>query len=445
MTSEPGPVKSTGSNALYISLALFLGSLLLTWGLVFATRTHFTPAMLDVDELEYYDFAGEFLQGRYDFNARRVAGYFIVLAGFRWVLGDQLLPLQLAVSFLFSLTTPLTYLLVRREFGSRGAALLAGLGVMTWPTFIRYGATLYSETFALPIFATTLLIFPGPTVTGRKRAWRWFWSGIMLAFCMHVRPMYLLFAPFGALLAYWRARGGKAGLLSAATLAAGCLLIVLPWSILISLREHSPVLLSNIGGETLAGGFNPELLRKERENDMDSVSPSGRVVSVHPGKWVTVSETGYLTPEETKLPYTLQTRLLAERAQAWMLSNPGATLYISFRKLTYMWGIYPFWNGWSQTLLGNLPLIGLLILACVSVFRLRRQYRGTAIFWILPLFVSAVTLVSWGSWRFREPGDLGLFALAAALPWARDVERFLAETWSAPTPPTPGAGESLAP
>lgn len=425
MSRPTPPADPARPNPWLIPVTLFFGSLLLLWGVVLATRSHYTTAMLDLDELEYYDLAGELLQGRYDFNPRRVIGYFLLIASIRKVFGDSILAIQLVVSFFAAFTAPLLYLLVRREFGHARVALLAGLAAMAWPMYVRYGATLYSETVAVPMFAATLLCFPRPR-TGRPGSGlgRWFAAGMMLGLCMHFRPMFLIYAPFGALQAYWRGRPGREGLNRFAMLTAGCLLVVLPWTAVLSSHEHQFVLLSSNGGETLGGGFNPELIRREREGQTEVVTPGGRVTSVIPGKWVTLHETGYLSPEELKLPYTKQSDLVGKRARAWMLANPGLALYIAVRKLTYMWGIYPFWTGLGQTLAGNLPLVVLLILTGVAVVRFRRHYRETSMFWCLPIFVSLVALIGWGSWRFREPGDLGLFALAAALPWARQVEQF---------------------
>ena len=411
-----------------VFVALLLGSALLTCGMACATRSGVTLDRLDADEAEYYDLAGGVIRGRYEINPRRVVGHVLAIAALRGTLGDRLFPIQLAVSLAFSFTAPLTYLLARRELGSRLAALLAGLGVMAWPVYVSYGATIYSETLALPIFAATLLAFPGPRCPPSSRPWRWAFAGLMLGLCMHVRPMYLLFSPFAALVAYWRGRGGRPGLISAGLLATGCLAAVLPWSAFLSMREGSFVLLSSNGGETIAGGLNPELIRREKENDAANrfLTPGGRATWVGPGKWLPPSQTGFLSPEELTLPYTKQSSLLSKRAMAWIGKNPGDALYLTARKLAYMWGIYPFRNGRAQTLLGNVPTIGLLILALASLARLRGHLRDLALFWTLPLFVTAVALISWGSWRFRQPGDLGLIVLAAALPWAAGVKQFLA-------------------
>jgi hypothetical protein len=179
----------------------------------------------------------------------------------------------------------------------------------------------------------------------------------------------------------------------------------------LSAREGHFVLVTANDGETLAGGLNPELLR------LDGVfrTPEDRITWVGPGKWLPPDATGYLTREELDLPYAQARALLAERAMSWIESHPGEVAYITARKLLYMWGIYPFWNGLAQSVLGNFLLLPLIAAAGIAVWRARREPLRLAMFWSLPIFSSLVACISWGSWRFRMPGDLGLIVLAAAL------------------------------
>ena len=62
------------------------------------------------------------------------------------------------------------------------------------------------------------------------------------------------------------------------------------------------------------------------------------------------------------------------------------------------------------------PTIALSILSILSLVRFRHYLRKLSRFWFLPLFVSSVALISWGSWRFREPGDLGLDRTERTIP-----------------------------
>ncbi len=410
---------------LWFSLIL-IGSIFLDVATVLVMRPGLRVDQLEVDEYEYYDLGGQIADGTYQFNPRRVIGHPLLIAALRGTLGNRPLHIQLVVTALYSLTAPLAYLLARRELQDDRAALLGGLGVMLWPLFVWYGASLYSETVALPLFTALLLAMPRTSPTHPHKA-RWFGAGMVLGLCMHYRPMYLLYGPLGAVVAYSRGPGGRSGLVRAALLAAGCLVLILPWSVLMTVRTGSPVLLSSNGGETIAGGLNPELLRLAREPEVPMfITPMGRATWVGPGKWLRPGRTGYLSQEEKQLPYTQMSQLLSQRTIAWVRANPSAAAYLSIRKLLYMWGIYPFWNGRSQTLLGNVPTMMLLALALAAIVRLRACLRALAIFWTLPIFVSLVALISWGSWRFRQPGDLGLILLAAALPFAADVRAAIA-------------------
>ncbi len=152
---------------------LFLGSALLNLSFAFATRRDLPASKLEADEREYYDLAGEVVEGSYRFNPRRCIGYVCTLAALRSPFGERLFPVQLAVSLVFSLLAPCVYLLARRELGQQRAAWTAGLGVLVWPLFVRYSATLYSETLAAPVFAAFLLTLPGPTAARTASIGRW--------------------------------------------------------------------------------------------------------------------------------------------------------------------------------------------------------------------------------------------------------------------------------
>jgi hypothetical protein len=122
-----------------------------------------------------------------------------------------------------------------------------------------------------------------------------------------------------------------------------------------------------------------------------------------------------LTKAEQALPYGQQDRLLQARTVAWIRDNPGDAAYLTLRKLSYMWGIYPFaGNGWPQAAFGNLPIIVLSLLFAVALWTAAKiRHRGARLY-LLPLFVTGVALISWGSWRFRLPADAGMIGVVAS-------------------------------
>jgi hypothetical protein len=422
-----------------VFLALLLLSVFVNLATALITRAHITTARLDADELEYYNIAGRILDGTYELEPRRVIGHALVLSFLRFITGDRLLLVQIGVTLLFSFTAPLTYCLVRRELGHQGAALTAGLGIIFWPLFVIYGSTLYSETLALPCFIALLLLLPGGLknsvqthgIPGWKQASRLIVAGMALGLCMHVRPMYLLFTPFLVLIVGISVGGMLRAIAPVALVLAGAVLVVAPWSTVLSRHEGKIVILSSNQGENLGGGFTPELLR--RKTDVTR-APGGRATWVGPGKFLPPNATGYLTPEEMGKPTSIRDQIEKDRAVTWILSHPRDVAYLSLRKLSYMWGIYPVWNGVVQTLLGNIPTLLLLCLSGVAIVRFRRSLRPLLPFLLLPIFVSCVAIVSWGSWRFREPGDVGLLVIVSALPWSANILREIRGTGTTLTP-----------
>jgi hypothetical protein len=188
-----------------------------------------------------------------------------------------------------------------------------------------------------------------------------------------------------------------------------------------TMRFHHPILITSNGGETLAGGLSPKLLEPWSQRRMLT---GGRNVWIGPGKWLTLQTNGYLSPAELKLPYDQQDALLKSRAIAWIKANPGSAAYLEACKLLYMWGFYPLLrNGWAQLLLGSVPTIILLAFAAFNLATMRTARTTLARFWVLPVFVSAVAAISWGSWRFRQPGDVGLIAFCVVCLLLRQAAR----------------------
>jgi hypothetical protein len=379
------------------------------------------PSLLDADEQEYYALAGQLMHGDYTFNLRRPPIHLLVLAFLRHLTFDNLLATHLLVSLVFSLSGPLMYLLARRMTGHN--LLAATIGVMTifWPPFLYYGSTLYSETIVLPLFIITLVLLPqGSVFTVEPKPpgglLHCFVPGVLLGLCMLVRPMYLLFSPFAVAVLFLEERTWAVATRRSALLAAGCFLIVLPWSTYITLKAGTPILISANGGETLGGGLNPVLIKQGYKT---FIAPDGRQTWGGPGKWVAEYDNGYLNEDEQKLPYAKRDVLMRQRTMAWALQNPSSALFLESAKLLYMWGVYPFYrNGVTQALFGNIPTVALIILSILSLVRFRGYRRHLSRFWILPLFVSFVALISWGSWRFRQPGDLGLIMLSGLFLWS---------------------------
>jgi 4-amino-4-deoxy-L-arabinose transferase-like glycosyltransferase len=416
----------------YLPFILLIAAFAVNLAAIFLLRRNGSVATLEWDEYEYWTLAGNILSGGIDtLPARRTLPFPLLLAGIRSLVGDDYLHVQIILSAILSVGPLLIYWLVREHLQSERVGRLAAVGFLLWPTALRYNATLYSDPIALVCFIWFLIAFQRAEAVTREDAtgaswWRWLLAGGVLALCIEMKPLYLFYTPIAFLLAFASAQGFNLRARAAVLLTAGCLAVVLPWSTWISLKEGHFILISTNDGDTLAGGLNPKLLELEQAYPTgtdDKRMPADAWVG--PGKWLNPNDTGYLTPEELKLPPDQTRDLLLERSTAWIKSHPLEVAYLTVRKLLYMWGIYPLWNSFSQSVFGNFLLLPLMAAAGLALWKSRRKHLHLAMYWTLPIFCSAVACISWGSWRFRMPGDLGLIVLAATLALYAPKQLFL--------------------
>jgi 4-amino-4-deoxy-L-arabinose transferase-like glycosyltransferase len=399
-------------------------AILLLVGLAVRFRTG--AALLEADESEYLGLSGEIMRGVWAISPRRTLAFPALLAGIR-SLWDDLLFLQFVVTAVFALSAPALFALVRRLTGSTAIAAIAALAFVSWPPAIYYGTSLYSETLALPAFLAALALLPpgsrvaagisaGTGTTGvaalPRAPWRHaLYAGLMLGLAAHIRPMYLLFLPVLVLVVLIEEARVGAALRRVAIVLAGFAMVVLPWSLYMSQRYDRVIVLTANGGETLAGGLTPRLLTPAGRYTVDTAD---RAAWVGPGKWLPIYQNGYLSAEEQTRPYAQTDAMLQKRTFAWIAGHPAEAAFIELRKLSYMWGIYPFVeNGTRQWLFGNVPTLLVMALSLAFLMTSRTARVALPRLWMLALFVSGVALISWGSWRFRQPADAGLVAFVA--------------------------------
>lgn len=378
----------------------------LTAGYVFFFRSR--VEFLDYDEWEYWQLSGSLLGGGFDDPGRRTAGFPALLAALRLV-ADDLNFVQPAVAALASTAPPLLAFALLKAGAGRLAAVLAGVALALWPPHLFLSVSLYSEALTLPLLLVFLAFLPRKE-SGRRSLLAWVACGILLGVIAHFRTMYQLFVPVLLVMLIFEWKAWRPAVARWALVVSGFLAAVLPWSAYVSDKAGRPILLTANGGETLAGGLTPRLLQMETSIQQ----LERRTAYTGPGKWLPIEQTGYLSARETQLPYMEQDGLLKERTLNWVWSNPDDAAYLVMRKLAYQWGIYPFWqHDTKQILFGNLPIIVLALLFLLVAAKQPAAFAIGARFWLMPLFVIGVAVVSWGSWRFRHPADAAMIAVVA--------------------------------
>jgi hypothetical protein len=391
-------------------MALYVVSLTinLSFGLFFRFRT--TSFALEADEREYFEIARSIVSGTVQLTPRRSLGFPLLESAFQSVTSN-FVALQCAITVIYSLSAPLLFLLVKRLTNDARIAAVSAVALMVWPPALYYGVSLYSEAVALPLLLLALVLLPVGSRLGQASAHGYamaFASGLFIALTTHVRPMYLLFLPVVLLILLIEERRPGTAIKRFGMALAGFGLLIAPWSLLMSARYHQAIIVTSNGGETLAGGLTPELLKIQGGRP---IQLADRKTWVGPGKWLSIEDNGYLTKAELALPYDRMDALLKERTLQWAQEHPSQAAFLEFSKLRYLWGFSSFAaNDTFQTIFGAIPTIALLCLAIafwLGIPQMRVRYPRL---WLLPLFVTGVALISWGSWRFRQAGDVGLIA-----------------------------------
>lgn len=392
-------------------IKIYIISLIISLIFGYIFRFRYELSHLEADEIEYYNIATELINGVWQISPRRTVGFPLMIAGGRSI-GLSLLGLQVMLTAINAFAAPLLYLIVKKLTRLPGLGILTALAFAIWPSALFYGTSFYSETAALPVFLLAICLVPaGSRLTSKPSPWTIaLLAGAVLGIAAHIRPMYQLYLPILLIVVFVEERSISTAFKRFLILVAGFSLVVLPWSAYMSARFDRTIILTSNGGETLSGGLTPKLLEP---GGITTTAGGNRTTWVGPGKWVAIEQNGYLSAKELGLPYDQLDGLLRERAIEWITKNPAKALQLETYKLAYMWGLYsPAPNSLPQTLFGSIPVAILFFfsIACV-LFRARDRVQLVRL-WTLALFVSGIALISWGSWRFRQPADAGLLAFS---------------------------------
>ena len=401
------------NKAFYLAFIFLLSFFVLNvFGLAIGYRSG--PSMMDFDEYEYWRISDGILNGSPFPFGRRTIGFPLLISAIR-IIFDNFFFTEVMLSLVASLSPMLLYILTYKFSNSKAASFIAGVAYIFWPPAIFLGTSFYSEVLALPLFLTFLIILPSSSKLTRQTFIGFLLSGVILGLTAQVRPMYELFLPFIFLIGICEMGINfialKYALTAAMTVLLGFAIVTAPWAIVASTATNQFVVLSRNGGETLAGGFNPALVQmKPIENKLER-----RTTWTGPGKWLPGNQTGFLSPRElTEKSYFEQDALLTKRALGWLRMHPLDGIKLALAKVGYMWGYFP-WSlmSWSQILFGATPIIVLQFVCAFGAWQMRKRALAFSRLLLLPFFVVGVALISWGSWRFRQPSDAALISFAA--------------------------------
>ncbi len=184
-------------------------------------------------------------------GAWKAPGYPAWVGTWYWVFGHDPLAVRLLQVPVGAVTIGLSWLLARRLFGVRVAAV-AGFVVALYPLAWQYDGLLYPEALATPLtIGLLLLIF-----TGRPRPKRAVLFGLVLGITLLVRPT-SEFVLVGALIAWTLTVGWWRGVGLTALGLAVAVLVVAPWTVRNAIVMHGFVPIS-MQDAAIYGTFNAE-------------------------------------------------------------------------------------------------------------------------------------------------------------------------------------------
>lgn len=186
-------------------------------------------------------------------------GYPLFLAPFYWVArilpGDiSLFGTAVVLNVLLSiLLIWLVFLLGRRLAGPK-VGLAAAVTTAIWPNLIFYSGIVLTETLFLVVLTLLFLVALATPEVARAPGWRRIVAvGALLGLVGLIRPVSLVIAPLLVLL--WWSDGVARALKRLAVVGTVTVLVLVPWSILSTIRMDSPVLLSLNFGDNLCMGY----------------------------------------------------------------------------------------------------------------------------------------------------------------------------------------------
>lgn len=383
--STPNQEHSSFREGHWLSAIIFAGILLRLAAILMYAHVP------ESDELAYLKMAEDLVAGK-TMNAGGYAffnmGYsFFVLAPVLWLSDHSLLGLRLANLVCGTISIALVYVVAREAGANRRARLLsAALWALYLPCGV-YGVYLAKENFMIPLILGVL------------------WCALRMMRTFQLRIAVLCGGLFGLLALTGNAALSLAGavgvallvsksalrvrILSIPVMLVAATLVASPWLVRNATLLGAPVLNTN-GGFNLYLGNNPAA-----DGMFVSIAQTPRGPTWHALR----EEVGEVQASET----------LKREALAWIKSHPGEFFALSVKKLGLFW-MPPIHNGrdapvGAEKLIRLVWLIEFVLLVCAAIATLPyvRSRPSLAVLWTAVAFYSAVHMLFYVIFRYREP------------------------------------------
>jgi tetratricopeptide (TPR) repeat protein len=412
-----------------VAWLLFIGALALRLIFLFESRVqslHFLTRYT-IDAWHYWTVAQQMLHGGLTGPFFMPPFYSYVLAGYSLLFGNHLFVLQLVQAALGSGACAIVYLLAKRLFDARVAAV-------AYVAYLLYGNALFLDTVFLPgaflVFAELLMLY---LLAGRiTNRWTLFGAGMLLGVQALIRTELLLAVPFFVIVLFLSSPGERTGLgessivnrqssivnhaWSVAWFLLGCVALILPTALYNLIAGHEFVLVSYYGGWNLYLANNPHA-----DGTWESARPLLRTASVT----IDALKHYSLTPEGKLLSPGASSAYWTAKALDFVANRPAQFLALVLRKLGLFIGNYEVPSNyyydlaWSRSLVLKvlfLPFGLLLGAGLAGMIRSLRTWPRSYGLYVLFVVYFVTRIAVFGFSRLRAPVVPILAVFAAA--WA---------------------------
>lgn len=292
--------------------------------------------------------------------------------------------------------------------GSRYLNLQCGLWAAGFcavaPELVGLGVFVLSEAAFCPLLVLQLtLTLIAWQAADRRRAHGWsLAAGIVAGLASLVRPSWLLFVPFAAVVGAMVGPRRRQHVTFGLAAVLGTCLVMTPWWVRNArVTEHFVPTTLQVGA-SLYDGLNPAA---DGSSDMSS---GDRLATEFRTTWNPAAGENF--------EYALDRHLRAA-ALTWASAHPVAVLELAAAKGLRMWNIWPnepAFRSWSLRLAVLATYAPLLVLAIAGAWKLRHRGWATALLWLPAVYFTLIHAVFAASIRYRQPALFPLAVLAAA-------------------------------
>lgn len=305
-------------------------------------------------------------------------------------------------------TVALVGLLAHHLFGRR-AGLVALAIAAVYPPLLLAGASLLTESVALPLLLGAVLLALEHRRRGRGLRWA-LAAGLTTGFAVLARESYLVLVPaLAALVWQLRPRWSRAAIAAPLALCAAAAAVVLPWTIRNAVEMDAFIPVTDADGFIWSGVYN------DVANDDDARFPASWL----PPSGVPAHEALFDDPslDEDEL-----SRELRSRAVEYAKDHPGYVVEVVARSTMRLFDLSGRDHahvvgesiGYSHRL-SDLGLAGWYLVAPLALvgIALGGLRRAPLALWALPVLFVAVTVIALGTYRYRAPLEPFVVCLAA--------------------------------